>query len=84
MKFDFKINPKTHDANLIVNSLDIKNDNDIKNLLALITIIGADFYLDPEISVEEMQSIIDNGKEKSKNLLINFNEEEINIEYVGV
>lgn len=83
MKFDFKINPKTHDANLFINSSDINNDTDIKNLLALITIIGADFYLDPEITVEEMQSIIDNGKEKNKNLMINFNEEEIDIEYVG-
>jgi hypothetical protein len=83
MKNEFSINPKTHEANLVISPDNISNDQDIKNLLALITIIGADFYLDPEISIDEMKGIIDSAHEKNKQIMINFNEEEIDMEFIG-
>ena len=55
---------------------------DYKEALAIIFMISADYYLDPELEIEDFQNIIKQGKEKSSvSLILLVNEDGIELEF---
>lgn len=84
MKFDFQINPKNHSASLNINAADVKNEKDLKDTLSLISIISADFYLDPELEIDQLEEIINKAKEEKKSIEIIIDEDGIELEFIGV
>lgn len=43
-----------------------KSDKDYKEAMAIIFMISADYYLDPELGPEDLQELVVQGREKSK------------------
>ena len=82
MKIDFTINPKTHSAHIKYNPKDFSQDKDYKDLLSLITIVGADFYLDPELELEQIKDLTEKGLQEDKTIDIMFDEEGIELEFI--
>lgn len=82
MKIDFSINPKDHSAHLKYSPKDVSNEMDYKNLLSLITIVGADFYLDPELELEQIKDLTEKALQEQKTIDIMFDEEGIELEFI--
>ena len=82
MNVDIKFNQKEQSCSLEFSFLNLVNDMAIKEALAIITIISSDFYLDPELDVDEMNEFISQGKEKSKSaLLFEISEDGLDLEF---
>ena len=47
------------------------------------TIVCADFYLDPELELEQLEEIITKGKEENKQIEILIDEEGIELEFIS-
>jgi len=82
MKIDFKINEKDHSANILINPIDAEKAIEQKNLLALVTMVCADFYLDPELELEQLNDFIHQAKEKESTILLTIDEEGIDLEFI--
>lgn len=83
MLVDFKIDPKAQCALIKFNPQNISSDKDTKDLLSLMTIVCADFYLDPELELEQLEEIITKGKEENKQIEILIDEEGIELEFIS-
>ena len=81
MKVSFEIEPKNHIALLAIDPNELNKEKDYKDLLSLITIISADFYLDPELEIDYLKELCDKAKSDKKSLLISFDEEGIELEF---
>jgi hypothetical protein len=62
---------------------DFKNSKDYKECTAIIFMICADYYLDPEIGLEDIEGFVQQAKEKSKAKLALFADEDgIELEFL--
>ncbi len=46
-----------------------KTEKDLKEGLAIVFMVAADYYLDPELELEDFANLIEQGKEKSKAIM---------------
>ena len=76
MHLEFNIDEKSHTAQLSIELANLTTPKETKNLLALITIISADFYFDPELELAQLQEIIDNGSLNNNKIFIEINTKE--------
>jgi hypothetical protein len=82
MLVDIKFNHKEQSCSLEFSFLNLINDMAIKEALAILTIISSDFYLDPELDVDDINEFISQGKEKSKSaLLFEVSEDGLELEF---
>ena len=59
-----------------------KTDNDFKQALAIIFMVSADYYLDPELEVENLVEFVNSGRENSKNnLTLEASEDGLELEF---
>ena len=79
MKVDITIHPKTHDAHIKFDFDQFKELKDLKDSVAILSMISGDFSLDPEMTIEDFQSLIEQGK-SAKNTAITFDINEDGIE----
>ena len=70
MIVDIKFNHKEQSCSLEFSFLHLVNDMAMKEALAILAIVSADFYLDPELEVEDISNFISQGKEKAKSALV--------------
>lgn len=82
MQINFSINPKDHSAHIHFDPKKINNDKDYKDILSLITIVGADFYLDPELELEQIKDLSEKALQEEKTIDIMFDEEGIELEFI--
>lgn len=66
MLVDISFDEKNHETFATFEILNMHNDRAIKEVLAIITMISADYYLDPELEIEDMNNFISQANEKSK------------------
>lgn len=84
MKADITINPSTFDAHVTFNTQDFKSDIDIKNTLAIVSMIAGDFSLDPEIEVGDMKNFVERAKTEDKvALLFTIGEDGLDLEFIS-
>jgi hypothetical protein len=82
MIVDIKFNHKEQSCSLEFAFLNLVNEMAIKEALAILTIVSSDFYLDPELEVEDINGFISQGKEKSKSaLLFEVSEDGLELEF---
>ena len=70
MLVDIQIVPKTLEAILKFDIVNFSSDKSYKDAIAIITIVAADYSLDPELKVEDLQEIIAKAKGDTKNILV--------------
>jgi hypothetical protein len=70
MKTDISINHKTLDTNITFKVNDIKNENSLKDCLAIVSMISGDYALDPELDLEDMISFVEKAKSEDKMALL--------------
>lgn len=67
-------------------SFELKNlqsEKDYKEALAIIFMISADYYLDPELEIEDLKEYVHQGRDKDKSLItIFFDEEGLELEFI--
>jgi ABC-type multidrug transport system ATPase subunit len=66
MLVNIEFNEKVHETYATFEIEHMSDERKIKEVLAIITMISADYYLDPELEVEDMLGFIVSAKEKSK------------------
>ena len=67
MKYEITIQEKTFDCEVKCFCEEIQSEKDFKQIIALISIIAADYDLDPELEIDDLQGIIDKVKTEAKN-----------------
>ena len=81
MLVDIKFNEKTQSSTATFELVNLNTENDLKQCLAIVTVLAADYYLDPEIEVEQLQDFIKQGLEKeAKTLCFFFDEDGLELE----
>ena len=59
-----------------------KTDSDFKQALAIIFMVSADYYLDPELDVENLVEFVNTGRENSKdNLTLEASEDGLELDF---
>jgi hypothetical protein len=82
MLVDINFDEKNHETFATFELKNIENERSIKELLAIITMISADYYLDPEIGIEDVQNFIASVDGKNKTLMtFSINEEGLELEF---
>ena len=63
--------------------LNLNTDKDFKEALAIIVILSADYYLDPELGVEDLQDYVNQAKENNKaKMTLEISEEGLELEFL--
>ncbi len=63
--------------------LNLKTEKDFKETLAIIIILSADYYLDPEIGVEDLMEFTEQAKENNKAIMtLEISEEGLELEFL--
>jgi len=70
MLVDIQIVPKTLEAILKFDIVNFTSDKSFKDAIATITMVAADYSLDPELEVEDLQEMITKAKSDSKKTLV--------------
>ncbi|MBD64516.1 MAG: hypothetical protein CME62_04885 [Halobacteriovoraceae bacterium] len=70
MLVDISFNPKAQSALLEFQVEHFDSDLRLKECLAIMTVISADFYLDPEIEPEHLAEYIAIAREQNKNAML--------------
>ena len=70
MNVNISFHPKDHMAFLNFSVEDFKSDLQLKECLAIVAIICGDFYLDPELEIEDIEQFVEAAKEKQKTQLV--------------
>jgi hypothetical protein len=66
MIVDIEFDEKNHETFATFEISNMADERKIKEVLAIITMISADYHLDPELEVDDMQGFIAQANEKSK------------------
>jgi hypothetical protein len=66
MIVDIEFDEKNHETFATFEIEHMSDERKIKEILAIVTMISADYHLDPELGVEDMQGFIEQAKEKTK------------------
>lgn len=81
---DISVNPKTLDCDIRFRIEDIKNENSIKDCLAIVSMISGDYALDPELELEDMISFVEKAKNEDKvTLLFTVSEDGLELELLN-
>ena len=80
MKVDFEINDKTYEAKIEFAISELESPANIANAMALVTIVAADYELDPELEQADMLDLIEKAKVQSKPLSFLISEEGIEVD----
>lgn len=70
MIVDIQFNPKEQSAILTYELANFATELNKKECLAIITIVSADFYLDPEIELEHLDEFLKIAQEQDKSKLV--------------
>lgn len=70
MQVDVSFNTQEHTAFLKFKVADFKSDLQFSECLAIITIFSGDFYLDPELELEDLKSFVESAQAAEKTELI--------------
>lgn len=82
MNVDIKIDRRTLNASVQFNFEKIEGLDDLMDSVAIISMISADFSLDPELDLEDFKELIDNGKASgNKSIIFEIGEDGIEAEY---
>ena len=78
----FKSKPEIS-TNLKFELLHLNNEHNFKEVLAILTMVCADYYLDPEIGVEDLTDLISQAKSENKSkMTLEISEEGIDLEFL--
>jgi hypothetical protein len=82
MNVNISIDRKTLDAKVEFKFDKINGLEDLMDSVAIISMIAGDFSLDPELDLEDLQELVNNGKEQgSKSIIFEIGEDGIEAEY---
>ena len=82
MNVDIKFNPKEQSATLDFKLENFNKELDYQECLGIVVIFCADFYLDPELSIEDIQSFITQGRENNKqSICFDLSEDGLELEF---
>ena len=70
MNVDINFHPKDHMAFLNFTVSDFKSDLQLKECLAIVAVFSGDFYLDPELEIEDIEGFVNMAREKEKKQLV--------------
>lgn len=81
MKVDITIDEKSLSSIVSFDLADFSTPKSYKDTLAIIMMIAADYSLDPELELEDLENIVNSGKENNdKKVVFVINEDEIEAE----
>jgi hypothetical protein len=81
MNVNISFHPKDHMAFLDFSVDDFKSDLQLRECLAIVAIVSGDFYLDPELEIEDIEQFVTAAREKSKtHLVFELSEEGLELE----
>ena len=66
MLVDIEFDEKNHETFATFETSRMNDERKIKEVLAIVTMISADYHLDPELEVEDMLDFIEQSNERSK------------------
>lgn len=63
--------------------LDLNTEKDYKETLAIVFMICADYYLDPELDLSDLKGFVEQGKENKKSgLCVEASEDGLELEFI--
>lgn len=81
MLVDIKFIEKTQSSTATFELSNLASEMDLKQCLAIVTVLAADYYLDPEIEIGQLQDFINKGLEsEAKTLCFFFDEDGLELE----